>query len=232
MPLTLTDIGHRNSKVGKSVCHTTRSGEMHHMGTCPSSCPLLGEHNKQHPTNEFDLEYAKALVKAVPKEGRAWGYTHWAHYFWDHLGFNTKTTTTMNFSAHNWRHAQWIAKHCDGVPVVVILSEIPDQKFGDVPAMFCPADTMQDMDCGRCGGSKGPLCARPDRKFIVVFKVKRWKKTPCYAANGFVIKQWVRSMKNFVLGSSDGKELLKWVSKFPYHSLLRHHIAGDMGKVR
>ena len=228
MPLSFKDIGHGNSKLGKRVTHTTRSGEAHHMGTCPSSCPLLGEHNKEHATDKFDEDYAAALARAVPPKGLAWSYTHWMPAHWRKSGFNMLGRTTMNFSANNWEQAQYVFKNLK-VPVVVNLSEEPPK--GDAPAMWCPADTMEDMDCSRGGGSKGPICARPDRSFIIMFKQKKWKKTPCYAANGYVKFNWIRTMKN-KMKQSDGKRLLKWVSRLGHGTMLRHHVAGDMGKIK
>ena len=33
----------------------------------------------------------------------------------------------------------------------------------------CPAEMSKDINCGNCGGSKGPLCLRKDRDFAVSF---------------------------------------------------------------
>lgn len=60
-----------------------------------------------------------------------------------------------------------------GIPATVVLpSKTEGRKLrtpkGRIVAR-CPAEVSKDINCGNCGGNKGPLCLRKDRDFAVGF---------------------------------------------------------------
>ena len=209
------------------IPQTYRSGGENMYGSCPDNCPLK-------PTDvgvatEVDEEYARALAKAVPRNGNSFSYSHFPSDKWKHLGFNQLKRTTLNFSANTQEEA--VQSFKKGIPTVWAEENPTARKVNGVQLMPCPADKHDHIQCKSCGGSAGPLCARPDRKFVVVFKWKRWKKTPCYAANGYVRFTWKNTGK-VLSNMADGDRLLEWVKQLPFGSTVRHHVAGDIGKIK
>ena len=228
MPLSLQTKS-RNSKIGPHVSCTTRAGGGDMYGTCPSTCPLKPPDKGTHT---LDSSYARKLSKAVPKGGLAWAYTHfdWRYWFKD-FGFNTEGRTVMNYSASHINKA--INAMDKGIPTVF---NLPSEgtpsghvKLGDHYFFWCPAETHEDKNCSNCNLNGRPICAQPDRKVGVLFKNKKWKKNPCYAANGFVVREWKKTMQ-ILSNLTDGMRLSHWIKSLPYGSWVRHHIAGDMGK--
>ena len=86
-------------------------------------------------------------------------------------------------------------------------------------------------------GSGQPLCARQKRDYIVKFtahgsqkkKVGQEEKGGCYAGQGFTVFSWKATAKQ-KQEVSDAVKLSEWVKTLPYGSMIRHHVAGDIGK--
>ena len=209
-----------------NIPQTYRSGGQDMYGSCPDKCPLKPVDAKT--ASEVDEEYARALAKAVPRNGISFSYSHFPPDKWKGFGFNKPKRTTLNFSASTQEEA--VQSFKDGIPTVWAEKNPSARKVDGVQLMPCPADKHDHIQCANCGGSAGPLCARPDRKFIVVFKWKQWKKIPCYAANGYVKFTWKNTGK-ILSNMTDGERVLDWVKKLPFGSTVRHHVAGDIGKV-
>jgi hypothetical protein len=215
----------RQKKTG-DIPQTYRSGgEANQFGTCPSTCPLKCK--SAAGANVVDEDYARALANAVPRQGKAYSYSHFHWLTWKYLGFNLPGKTVMNYSAKTPKSAALAVRN--GVPAVWAEEKPQARTVDGVKFAPCPADVNSDISCVTCGNGD-PLCARPDRKFVVVFKQKVWKKTPCYAANGHTVFSWRNAGKQ-VSNMTDGEKVLDWVKDLPRRSLLRHHIAGDIGKV-
>ena len=216
----------RQKKTG-NIPQTYRSGEGDDMfGTCPSTCPLKCKSAKG--SDKIELDYVHALVDAVPKRGQAFTYTHFHWNKWRNIGFNLPNKTTMNYSASSLAGVLKAMKA--GIPTVWQEVKPKFRKLNNIKFIPCPAeiDSLKNITCATCGNGD-PLCARANRNFVIVFKKKVWKKTPCYGANGYTKFTWGRTGKQSQ-DRSDGKKLLDWVRTLPYGSILRHHVAGDIGE--
>lgn len=231
-----TQNGSRQRKTG-DMPQTYRSGGEHNkFGTCPSTCPFIGE---GQGTNSIDEDYARSLARAVPRGGRAFSYSHFHWSWWHKLGFNQPNRTTMNFSASN-QYEAFDAMY-NNIPTVMMEHDPPkvsrvgmsmnDGRTLTFRKVACPMERDNSkVQCNTCGGKDGPLCARPDRDYVIVFKRKKWKKTICYAANGYVRRIWESVLEN-ATRMTDGKHLLAWVRTLPHGSVIRHHVAGDIGEI-
>jgi len=80
------------------------------------------------------------------------------------------------------------------------------------------------------------LCARGTRDYIVVFVAHGTGKAKvgtdcaggCYAAQGPTAIQWHNTRKNGA--ADDAKALIDFAKSLPPGSMLRHHVAGDIGR--
>jgi hypothetical protein len=100
----------------------------------------------------------------------------------------------------------------------------------------CPAE-YRDISCAQCGDGE-PFCARLNRKFIIGFtahgpnKRKAADETAqggCYAAQGNC-RIWWQDTADGEQTETDGEKLKRFVSGLPPRSIIRHHVAGDIGK--
>jgi hypothetical protein len=106
--------------------------------------------------------------------------------------------------------------------------------FQGVQFLRCPAELSDDFNCQRCGNGR-PLCARGDRDYVVVFvahgsgkKKVGTGKGGCYAAGGPTAIQWHGTRTK---GAADDVQTLRdFARALPYGSMLRHHVAGDIGR--
>lgn len=221
------------SKLG-GVATTYRSGHTNRFATCPTSCPLLPLHNPASST--IDKPYLEALLHAVPKRGLAWTYTHFPA---NEIPITT-TETIINVSTDTLETATH--SFSSGYPTVYAapyqwLKNVPKYPT-EQPIRFveCPANLNKRITCRNCGNGR-PLCARPDRDYIIVFPGHGVKKKlvgtskstgACYGAYGPTGWQWHKAT-----GKSqdrpDEELLTDWVKTLPYGSYLRHHIVGDLG---
>ena len=63
-----------NAKKTKGIATTYRAGKGHEFKTCPNSCKLKPA--CKSGTDKVDTSYLKTLLKAVPKKGIAFTYSH------------------------------------------------------------------------------------------------------------------------------------------------------------
>ena len=206
-------------------------------GTCPSTCALNPK--PYQSTEVIDQEYFKALLGAVPKRGQAYTYTHFAPKLWAAKWHKHRKsyarTTVMNASCDT--HLEVEAALKLGVPAVIALP--PDQvskvfRVNGTRYVQCPA-TYRDLTCEDCGGGK-PLCAREERDYVVVFpahgaskaKVGQDTQGGCYAAGGNVALHWRRISKQEET-ETDSQRLSRFVAGLKPRSIVRHHVAGDIG---
>lgn len=81
---------------------------------------------------------------------------------------------TINLSANNTSQADTYLA-LDIAPVVTIIPHDADPNWRNTktPAgnmiVRCPAEYSEHITCSNCGGSKGALCSRSDRNFVVGF---------------------------------------------------------------
>jgi hypothetical protein len=101
----------------------------------------------------------------------------------------------------------------------------------------CPEETNPDkISCMTCGSEK-PLCARHDRDYVIGFtahgnqknKIERDEKGGCYADGGNT-RIWWDETADQEQKETDAEVLRKFVKSLPPGTILRHHIAGDIGK--
>jgi hypothetical protein len=123
--------------------------------------------------NKINIKKTRRLVSAC--QGlQAFGYTHKE----PSIGNNAKAIkycndngVTINLSANNLGHADALVELGVG-PVVVVLPKDSPRKNIRTPAgrrvLVCPAENTS-ITCKSCGGSKGALCYRVDRRFIIGF---------------------------------------------------------------
>lgn len=217
-----------NRKTGP-IAVTYRSGVHETYGTCPKTCGL-------HPKNEtgaaaVDMEYLQALSDAVPRNGQAWTYSHFPA---DMLPEPKPGKTVINASCDTMEEAyQAVAAGRPAVLAAPLGSQWP-HVVNDLRFIRCPAELSDNFTCQQCGNGK-PLCARGDRDFVVVFvahgtgaKKVGTGSGGCYAASGPTAIQWHGTKKKGL--PDDAAALRAFARSLPPGSMLRHHVAGDIGK--
>ena len=225
----------------RGVAVTYRAGTSEKFGTCPKTCELNGS---GCGAGRVDPDYFEALINARPRRGYSFTYTHFAPMQWAHL---TKPGgTTVNWSAPSWFAAAMVAQN---MPVVAVVPEdfwtedptAANHKHaavGGVVGVRCRAEYLGDgFGCAQCGGEDGPLCARADRDYAILFTAHGASKKAagdpetaggCYAAGGNVNLHW-QKMPGEEQTESDAEKLTRFVAGLPANAVIRHHVAGDIG---
>jgi hypothetical protein len=99
-----------------------------------------------------------------------------------------------------------------------------------------PADWLL-KEIGDCGGGV-PLCARADRDYIIGFTAhgsgKKKAADPdtvggCYADGGRVRLHWNATANSDQRDETDGEKLTRFAKGLRKGSIIRHHVAGDIG---
>ena len=219
-----------NRKTG-AIAVTYRSGEHQTYSTCPKSCAL---HPKSADgADTIDLDYLAALSDAVPRRGIAWTYSHFPAAV---LPAPVEGKTVINASCDTVGEAVQAVKL--GRPAVLAA---PRDTVDDWPRIVdgvrfarCPAELSDNFTCAQCGGGT-PLCARGLRDFVVVFvahgtgaKKVGTGQGGCYAASGPTAIQWHGVKKTGL--KNDAERVLAFAKSLPPGSMLRHHVAGDIGR--
>lgn len=228
-----------NKKLGGCAA-TYRSGNQNVYGTCPSTCGLMP--TSGCGTSKLDNEYLNAVLDAVVEDGCSWTYTHFVDSTsLELLPTTQKGKTVINLSAESMEEA--VNMYLDGFPTVVAVPKGLDSKVdvvetevGPVKFVRCPAEYIEKITCGNCGGKSEPLCARGERNYVIKFtahgnqakKVGSEEKGGCYGSGGPVAIQW----KNTMVAEqpiSDSEKLKLWVKTLPKGTKIRHHVVGDLG---
>jgi len=220
-----------NAKTGP-VAVTYRAGAHHTFGTCPATCELNPQ--GQHGSALVDTEYLAALYDAVPPGGQAWTYSH---FHFDNLPMPAPGKTTINYSADTM--AQAIAAVRAGHPAVVAApaGTVWPYTFEGVQFVQCPEQLSpagSGFTCASCGNGR-PLCARAEREYVIVFVahgsgaalVAADDPGGCYAAQGHAAIAWHATRTKGA--PDDAVALAAFAQSLPAESLLRHHVAGDIG---
>ena len=217
-----------NRKTGP-IAVTYRAGLVNVFGTCPASCPL----NPQPAAGvrKIDKRYLSALRRAVPRNGKAFTYSHFPA---EKLPAPAVGETVINFSADSLASALHARKLGRPAVLTVAKGERWAKKVDGVRFVRCPAEVSDRINCANCGNGD-PLCARPDRDFVVVFeahgqqaaRVGSDQQGGCYGAGGPVAMQWRNTQKGGA--SDDAAALERFARELPMGSLLRHHVVGDIG---
>ena len=237
----LKTVANSSAKKTGELAVTYRSGtESNCYGTCPDTCALKPA--AETGTDAIDWAYFDALMRAVPRRGAAFTYTHFNWRLWSkkwRARLATKrATTTINFSADTWEEAREAV--AGGIPTVIAVPAGTEQKHSrvnGVRAIQCPATYLSDVGCIGCGGSV-PLCARPNRDYVIVFpghgaakKLVGKSSGGCYASGGNVQLHW-RQLAKRVSIACEATTLLDFAASLRPGKVLRHHVAGDIGRVK
>ena len=224
------------AKKTKGIAVTYRAGSGEKYATCPTDCKM---NCSGKGTKKIDHEYLDALLDAVPSKGVSFTYSHFDPnvYGW---GKKLKAgKTVINFSTENLGAAA--ASIWNGVPSVVVVPEsfwhgrktaAPHGKT----IVRCPAE-YRDISCAQCGNGE-PLCARLKRNFIIGFTAHGPSKRKaadletrggCYADAGNCRIWWNETANSEQPDETDGQKLLRFAKSLPPRSIIRHHVAGDIG---
>jgi hypothetical protein len=227
------------AKKTKGIAVTYRAGTKNKYGTCPIDCKM---NCSGTGTKSIDWEYFDALLDAVPSKGVSFTYSHFDWNLWAHKQRGGQTV--INYSTENLVDAIVASQY---VPTVVVVGNQQNTdwknfeiKRSDIPehtakVVRCPAE-YRDISCAQCGNGE-PLCARLNRNFIVGFTAhgpsKRAAADPtirggCYADAGNC-RIWWDQTANGEQEETDGEKLKRFVSGLPPRSIVRHHVAGDIG---
>ena len=224
---------------GIAVTYRAAANEMY--GTCPDTCPLKPSATA---TQEIDRDYESAVRRAVPRKGIAFLFTHFDPAQWAEPNTGAPNQTVFNYSADTLADA---AQHIkDGAASVAV---VPESYWNDKPSakvtesdgvkmVRCPNETT-GIDCANCGNGT-PLCARPNREHGIVFTAHGASKRKagdnqtaggCYAGGGNVALHWRHLSERDEITESDAEHVRQFASGLRPRSILRHHIAGDIGAV-
>jgi hypothetical protein len=175
-----------------------------------------------------------ALLDAVPPGGQAWTYSHFAPEL---LPKPQQGKTVINASCDTPDQAVYAWGL--GLPVTVTAPQGADLArpvtYKGVRFVQCPEQSGHVESCAKCGNGR-PLCARSERDYVIVFaahgtgarRVATDQAGGCYAASGHVAIQW---HKTRTAGAANDAELLRsFAQSLAPRSLLRHHVAGDIGR--
>ena len=223
------------AKKTKGLAVTYRSGAGNNFGTCPATCEL---NPSGCGASKVDQDYLDAVLDAVPVKGQSFTYSHFSPLFWAKKLKAGKTV--INFSA---KTAALAAKYVGfGVPTVATVSESfwqgkKARAVDGIKIVRCPAEYRDNFGCNQCGNGD-PLCAQLKRQYAVGFTAhgvhKKKAAAPeekggCYATGGNVLLHWTATAKQDQ-DETDGQKITRFAKSLPPRTILRHHIAGDIGQ--
>ena len=233
----------------KGVAVTYRAGTGEKYGTCPADCKM---NCSGKGAEKIDVDYLDALLDAVPRKGVSFTYSHFPWHKWANKLAAGKTV--INYSTESMTSAAAASR---AVPTVVVVKadDWGDGKtlraplFGrtdsrgnfvqsdSVKVVRCPAEYRDGFSCRDCGNG-APLCARLDRDYIVGFTAhgpsKRKAADPtqrggCYADAGNC-RIWLDQTANSEQpDETDAEKVRRFAKSLPPRSIIRHHVAGDIG---
>lgn len=223
-----------NKTTGLAV--TYRAGTDNIFGTCPVTCPL--NPTDTQITNTIDIKYLNALLRAKPKRGKSFTYTHFSiediqNKLLIHLIKYDTNTTTINRSTDTLEQA--VSIYNKEIPTTVTLADTHNKKksfkYKGVQFVRCIAEYNKKFSCINC-----QWCSVKNRTFVVVFYAHGSKKKlvgtdtkgGCYGANGHVRLHW-ENTKN-TKTNNEIETLNNFTNTLPSGTILRHHIVGDIGR--
>jgi len=218
----------------KGLAVTYRAGSQEKFGTCPASCEL---NPSGCGASKVDQEYLNALSLAVPTKGVAFTYSHFSPIHW--IKKNGPGKTVINYSAKTATLAAKYIKMAVPTVATVALDFWNGRKTVDSDgARFvrCPAEYLPKFGCAQCGNGD-PLCARLERDYVIGFTAhgvhKKKAANPddpggCYASGGNVLLHW-EATADQSQDESDADKVTRFAKSLAPRTILRHHIAGDIG---
>ena len=231
----LKTVDYSRATKTRGIAVTYRAGTGEKYATCPASCKM---NCSGKGAEQIDADYLDALLDAVPRRGVSFTYSHFDWKLWaDKLA---PGKTVINFSTESPLTAA--AATLENVPSVVVLredywqgSKTQSAPFG-VRIVRCPAEYREGFSCADCGNGE-PLCARRDRDYIIGFSAhgpsKKKAADPetrggCYADAGNC-RIWWEDTANGEQCETDAEKVRRFAQSLPPGSIVRHHVAGDIG---
>ena len=234
--LNVVENSRAKKTTGLAVTYRAAARDM--FATCPDSCLLKPAPTETH---KIDRAYERAVRRAVPKGGVAFLFTHYSPEQWGQG--NEPGKCVFNYSADSLeKAAKYLKKGVASVAVVPAdywkrKSSKKVIAINGARFVRCP-DEITGVGCNGCGGGS-PLCARPDRRFGIVFTAHGAAKNKagdntrrggCYAGGGNVALHWRNLSRREQSEESDGSRVGRFAAGLRRGSILRHHIAGDIGR--
>ena len=223
---------------------TYRSGSGGQYSTCPTTCEMMPENTTG--AEEIDRDYESAVREAWPAFGLAFLFTHFHPKGWSCQ--NLDRMTVFNWSAPSIEKAALMTAAGTASVAVVPKGFWNDKEsprsvtVNGVKCVRCPNEYDKRINCGNCGDGE-PFCTRWWRKFAVIFTSHgpgaklagdRSKLGGCYAGFGKCNLWWKRladrAKRIGSHGSIDASEVKAFARSLPRGTILRHHVAGDIGK--
>ena len=222
----------------RGIAVTYRAGSGEKYATCPADCKM---NCSGKGAEKLDAEYLDALLDAVPRKGVSFTYSHFDPnvYGWGRKLKEGKTV--INFSTES--PAAAAASIYNGVPSVVVVredywqgSKTQSAPFG-VRIVRCPAEYRDGFSCRDCGNGL-PLCARLRRDYIIGFTAHGPSKKKaadlttrggCYADAGNCRIWWNETANSEQPDETDAEKVRRFAKSLPPGSIIRHHVAGDIG---
>ena len=222
---------------------TYRSGGEGQYSTCPNSCELKPA--EATGADEIDRDYEAAVREAVPAFGLAFLFTHFHPRSW--AVQNLDKMTVFNWSAPCIEKAVFMTA-AGTASVAVVPKDFwkhtaspRSLTVNGVKCVRCPQEYDERINCGNCGDGS-PFCARWLRKFAVIFTSHGPgaklagdpnRRGGCYAGFGKCQLWWKRladrARRIGSHGRIDAVEVKSFARSLPRGTILRHHIAGDLG---
>lgn len=234
--LKTVETSRATKTAGIAVTYRAGSGEKY--ATCPADCKM---NCSGKGAEKIDAEYLDALLDAVPRKGVSFTYSHFDPLVYGWGKKLKEGKTVINFSTES--PAAAAASIYNGVPSVVVLredywqgSKTQSAPFG-VKIVRCPAEYRPGFSCRDCGNGL-PLCARLDRDYIIGFTAhgpsKKKAADPstrggCYADAGNCRIWWDETANAQQPDETDAEKVRRFAKSLPPRSIIRHHVAGDIG---
>jgi len=233
----LKTVDYSRATKTRGIAVTYRAGSGEKYATCPADCKM---NCSGKGSQKIDAEYLDALLDAVPRRGVSFTYSHFdpRQYGWDRKLAPGKTV--INYSTEN--KAAAAASIINGVPSVCVVSgdswqgQKTQPAGWDVKIVRCPAEYRAGFSCADCGNGE-PLCARLDRDYIIGFTAHGPSKKKaadvntrggCYADAGNC-RIWWDDTANGEQPETDAEKVKRFAQSLPPGSIVRHHVAGDIG---
>lgn len=247
----LKTVARSTAKKTEGIAVTYRAGNGEKYATCPTSCRM---NCSGKGSEKIDEAYLDALLDAVPRRGVSFTYSHFEWHHWcDRL---QEGKTVINFSTESLTAAAAASRV---VPTVVVVkpedwnggktlraplfggftAEGHIKQTDTVRVVRCPAEYREGFGCSNCGGKNGvPLCAHLKRDFIIGFTAhgptKKKAADPttrggCYADAGNCRMHWDATAAGRKSQKDDAQAVREFVRGLPPGSIVRHHVAGDIG---
>lgn len=237
--LNCTAASRAKKTAGLAVTYRAAPGDMY--GTCPDTCPLKPVETK---TREIDREYESAVRHSVPKRGLAFLFTHFAPHLWAERNTGDRSQCTFNYSAPTLEAAA-NETALGNASVAVVPADYWSGRDSDkvtlangVRGVRCPDETS-GIGCAGCGNGR-PLCSRAERDYFIVFTAHGAAKRKagdnaerggCYAGFHNVARHWRDLSNREKPKQSDADAHRAFIKTLRPHTIVRPHIAGDIGRV-